>query len=55
MEETKQKQYTVRKTVKTGITFDSALAMVSAMSTGTLWDGQFSMGCSVGFMSSTLY
>ena len=28
MEETKQKQYTVRKTVKTGITFGSALAMV---------------------------
>lgn len=27
MEETKQKQYTVRKTVKTGITFGSALAM----------------------------
>lgn len=28
MEETKQKQHTVRKTVKTGITFGSALAMV---------------------------
>ena len=41
----------VQKTVKTGISFGSALAMVIAIPRGILLAGQFSTGFLVGCMS----